>query len=92
MSPYLKKQNDKRRKNLFRKWHRRIGFTAAIFLLNLAITGIMLNHYDDLELHKKYIESDWIIGMYGIKAPDNIICNKKIINDKNNIKNKIRTK
>ena len=50
MSPYHIKQKDKKRKNLFRKWHRRIGFTAAIFLLNLAVTGILLNHSDDLEL------------------------------------------
>jgi len=74
MSPYQKKQKDKRRKNLFRKWHRRIGFTAAIFLLNLAITGILLNHSDDLELHKSHINSDWIIDLYGIKPPEHAKC------------------
>ncbi len=74
MSPYHKKQKDKRRKNLFRKWHRRIGFTVAIFLFNLAITGILLNHSDDLELHKRYIKSDWLINLYGVKAPSSGQC------------------
>lgn len=74
MSPYHKKQKDKRRKNLFRKWHRRIGFTVAIFLFNLAVTGILLNHSDDLELHKQYIESDWLVNFYGIKAPSSGQC------------------
>jgi len=74
MSPYKKKQKDKKRKNLFRKWHRRIGFTAAIFLINLAVTGILLNHSDDLELHKQYISSDWIVTFYGIKAPTSAQC------------------
>ena len=74
MSPYHKKQKDKKRKNLFRKWHRRIGFAAAIFLLNLAVTGILLNHSDDLELHKQYIDSDWLVNLYGVKAPDSGQC------------------
>jgi len=74
MSPYQKKQKDKRRKNLFRKWHRRIGFTAAVLLINLAVTGILLNHSDDLELHKNYIETDWIVNSYGISPPKEAKC------------------
>jgi hypothetical protein len=74
MSPYQKKQKEKRRKNLFRKWHRRIGFGAAIILINLAITGVLLNHSEDLELHKKYIESDWLVSYYGIQAPEHADC------------------
>jgi len=74
MSPYHKKQKEKRRKNLFRKWHRRIGFAVVIFLFNLAITGILLNHTDDLALHEQYIESDWLINLYGIKAPSSGQC------------------
>jgi len=74
MSPYQKKLKDKRRKNLFRKWHRRVGFTAALFLINLAITGILLNHSDDLELHKQYIQSGWIVDLYGIKPPETSKC------------------
>jgi len=78
MTEYQKIQKNKRRKNLFRKWHRRIGFTAALFLVNLAVTGILINHSDDLELHKKFITSNWIVNSYGIKAPNNATCIKKL--------------
>jgi len=80
MSPYQKKQQTKQRKNFFRQWHRRIGFTAALFLFNLAVTGILLNHYEDLNLHQKYITSDWIIKWYGVKAPENVFCVPSDIN------------
>jgi len=76
MSPYKKKQKEKRRKNLFRKWHRRIGFAAALFLVNLSLTGFLLNHSEDFELHKSYVSSDWLIDLYGVKAPDSADCIK----------------
>ena len=78
MTEYKKKQNDKRRKNLFRKWHRRIGFAAALFLINLAVTGILINHSDDLELHKTYVTSDWITKAYGIRSPNSARCIEKL--------------
>jgi len=74
MSPYHKKQKVKKRKNLYRKWHRRIGFTAAIFLINLAVTGILLNHSEDLELHNNFVESPWLTDWYGVVAPEQALC------------------
>jgi len=74
MSPYQIKQKDKKRKNLFRKIHRWIGFSSVVFLLNLAITGILLNHSNDLNLHKKYISSVWLINWYGITSPEGFKC------------------
>lgn len=61
----------------FRKWHRRLGFLAAIFLLNLSITGLLLNHYQSLSLHKNYITSTLLLDWYGIKAPDSGTCLSK---------------
>ncbi len=74
MSAYHKKQKEKRRKNLFRKWHRRVGFSAALFLVNLAVTGILLNHSESLQLHKQFVKSDWLVSWYGVKAPDHAVC------------------
>jgi hypothetical protein len=74
MSPYQRKQKEKKRKNLFRKWHRRVGFTAALFLLNLAVTGILLNHSEYFNLDKTYIESQWLVNWYGVKAPQSAKC------------------
>ncbi|MGB0496500.1 MAG: hypothetical protein ACPGJI_09090 [Kangiellaceae bacterium] len=74
MSPYKRKQKQKKRKNLFRKIHRWIGFTGAIFLINLSVTGIFLNHTDDLNLHNKFITSPLLLNWYGIKAPTEFKC------------------
>ena len=61
-------------KKFLRKWHRRIGITLAIFLLNLSITGIILNHYEVLSLHTKMIKSSWLLDWYGVKYPEKISC------------------
>jgi hypothetical protein len=50
--------------------HRWMGFSIAIFILLLAITGIMLNHTEQLSLSKKHIESPLILSWYGIKMPN----------------------
>lgn len=74
MNAYQKKQQKKKRKSFFRKWHRRIGFTVALFVVNLSITGILLNHYEGLGLHQNYIESDWILDAYNIQPPKSLKC------------------
>lgn len=91
-----KKTRRKGNKAAFRRWHRRLGLTASIFLLNLAITGIMLNHYHVLELDKYYINSSWLLNLYGVNKPQDIFCIEQddnsiceageltFINDKNN--------
>ena len=83
MSPEKRKKK-KQQKKIFRKWHRRIGFSASLFLFNLAITGILLNHYEGLELHKKYIQNNILLDWYGVKAPNDINC-AKISNLKNEL-------
>ena len=50
-------------------FHRWAGLSAFILLLTLAITGIMLNHTEGLDLHKTYIKSQQIQQWYGIKMP-----------------------
>lgn len=61
----------------FRKWHRRLGFLAAIFLLNLSVTGLLLNHYQALSLHKSFISSSLLLNWYGVKAPESATCQSK---------------
>ena len=61
-------------KKHLRKWHRRVGITIAILLLNLSITGLILNHYEVLSLHKKMITSSWLLDWYDVKYPENIHC------------------
>ena len=54
------------------QWHRYIGVSIATFIIVLSVTGIMLNHTEQLELDKKYIQANWLLNHYGISAPDNI--------------------
>jgi hypothetical protein len=53
-------------RNLFYRWHRSIGILAVLFVLMLVITGIMLNHTEELSLDAIYIENDFILGWYDI--------------------------
>lgn len=50
-------------------WHRYLGLLAALFILVLATTGILLNHTHDLGLDQRHIQAAWLLDAYGIRAP-----------------------
>lgn len=50
-------------------WHHRAGLTAALFVLFLSVTGIMLNHSTSLELAEQPLQSTWLLKRYGIENP-----------------------
>lgn len=50
-------------------WHRYAGLCAALLTLVLAITGIVLNHTERLQLDSRFVESKWLLDWYGIDAP-----------------------
>jgi hypothetical protein len=58
---------------LLYKFHRYMGLGVAIFIVMMAITGIALNHTDDLQLDKRFFQAPTILNWYSIKAPDEII-------------------
>lgn len=51
------------------RWHRRIGIVSALFVLLLAITGILLNHTHELGLDRKPLENAALRSLYGA-VPD----------------------
>lgn len=51
------------------QWHRYIGITAALFVILLSVTGIMLNHTEDLKLDEHHVQSPWLLDWYGVQAP-----------------------
>ncbi len=53
-------------------WHRYMGISAALLVIILAISGLMLNHTGKLELDSHYINNDWLLDQYGIQAPASI--------------------
>ncbi|MCL5801335.1 MAG: PepSY domain-containing protein [Gammaproteobacteria bacterium] len=52
-----------------RRWHRRVGVTAAVFAIVLAVTGVLLNHTEGLALDSRYVRSELVLDWYGIAPP-----------------------
>lgn len=54
-------------------WHRRAGLAAIILVIILAVTGLMLNHTEDLGLDENYIESALLLDWYGLEPRGYIV-------------------
>lgn len=61
--------NSRRLSILIFKWHRRLGLAAALFVLMLVVTGLLLNHTESLQLQKQPLKQAWLLNWYGIEAP-----------------------
>jgi hypothetical protein len=55
------------------RWHRYLGLAGVVFILILAVTGLMLNHTELLKLDSRYVESEWLLDWYNIEAPKNTV-------------------
>lgn len=53
------------------RYHKFIGISLAIWLLIMVVTGVLLNHSNDLELDKASITNKTILKVYGVKQPEN---------------------
>ena len=51
-------------------WHRRAGLFALVLVVILAITGIMLNHTEKLNLDETFVNNAALLNWYGIKPKD----------------------
>lgn len=55
-----------------KRWHRRVGMAAALFVMLLALSGFTLNHPDLLALDRVIVRSPLVLGWYGIRLPETI--------------------
>lgn len=53
-----------RRRRVARQWHRWLGLLAALPLLWLSVTGLLLNHADKLGLHEAEVTNEQILARY----------------------------
>jgi len=53
---------------LLRKWHQRIGLTAALFVLWLGASGTVLSRSDQLGFDAMRLKWDWLTAWYGLDA------------------------
>lgn len=51
-------------------WHRYMGLAAALLAAILALTGIVLNHTEELKLDERFVRSPWVLDWYGIRTPE----------------------
>jgi len=49
-----------------RSLHRSMGALVALFVMMLAITGMMLNHTSELKLDQRYLTWNWLLEHYGV--------------------------
>ena len=54
---------------LFYRWHRRTGIASALIVLLLAVTGLFLNHTDQLNLDQRFIQNENLLNWYHIAPP-----------------------
>lgn len=48
------------------RWHRWLGVSASLFLIWLAVSGILINHASDLQLDARPVQSRAVVAQYGI--------------------------
>jgi hypothetical protein len=51
------------------RWHRYMGLTSVLLVMLLSGTGLLLNHTEELQLAKRYVQSEWVLDWYGIQTP-----------------------
>ena len=49
--------------------HRWFGIGSIAFVVLLSVTGIALNHTDDLGLDRQFLSSSWLLDWYGVEVP-----------------------
>lgn len=52
------------------QWHRYLGLVVALVAVLLAITGVMLNHTEQLHLNERPVKQRWLLNWYGISPPE----------------------
>jgi len=54
-------------------WHRYLGLCSALFLIVLSVTGLLLNHTEDLQLDSHYIKSKPLLNWYGVSVDERLL-------------------
>ncbi len=62
-----------RRRRTFIAVHRFFGQVAAVVVLLLVVTGMLLNHIDDVAWMKGTVSSDLLLGWYGVVPTEEVV-------------------
>lgn len=61
--------NRTRFQRLLLKWHARLGGIAALFILLVTITGLLLNHQELTGIHNSDVTAEWVLDWYYGSVP-----------------------
>ena len=67
-----KRPAPKQRRQLIR-WHRRVGLASAFWVFVLSVSGIALNHIDQLYHANEFVSSELLLDWYDIDDPQTIL-------------------
>lgn len=62
-----------RLRRLILRWHRWLGLASVPFVVLLVVTGVLLEHTEDLRLDERYISNEGILAWYGIEPAGDLI-------------------
>ena len=49
-----------------------MGISAAVFVLLIAVTGLLLNHTEDFKFDRRHVQAGWVLDWYGIHPPESL--------------------
>jgi len=55
-----------------RRFHRTLGAGAAGFILFMVLSGLLINHANDLGMSQRHVSQSFLLNWYGLEAPENI--------------------
>lgn len=58
---------------MIRRFHRSIGALAAVFVLFMVLSGIVINHSNGLGLDKRQVSHSFLLDWYGLEEPGDIL-------------------
>jgi len=61
-----------RRGSVLRRNHRTIGALAAVFVVLMVISGLLLNHSHGLGLDRRHVSQSFVLDWYGLGEPEHI--------------------
>lgn len=64
--------NKKSGVSIMRRLHRKLGASAAAFILFMAFSGLAINHTQGLGLDRHHVTQSFLLGWYGIGEPEQI--------------------
>lgn len=68
MTRHKKKSRARLLRSLY-MWHRWLGLGAAAFVIVLSLSGLLLNHTEELALDSRHVHSRSLLDWYGIRVP-----------------------